>query len=108
MTSVRSLHQDDPTKFDATRRVEFFNGVTSGSGELAINYDPPFAAPPLVFIDANNLATNQWARITSQDENGVTVQAHQRNSTNLLGIEILLAATVTANGVAVSLAVIGQ
>lgn len=86
-------------------RIETFLGTTDGSGNYTVTYSTPYASVPDVQPQLQSGTPSQVVRITSSTTTGFTVQVTNRASVNLLGFEILLAATTPVSGSSVSVLV---
>lgn len=87
------------------KRVETYVGVTNGSGNYSVVYATPFSSVPDVQPQMQSGTFNQFIRITSSTTTGFTVNVGQRNAATVLGVELLLAATVAVNGASVGVLV---
>lgn len=89
----------------ASVRVETYLGTTDGSGNYTVTYGTAFSTVPDVQPQMQSGAFNQFIRITSSTTTGFTAQVAQRNSVNLLGIDVLLATTAVVSGASVGVLV---
>lgn len=86
----------------AGKRQEKYSGTTDGSGTYTVVFGTPYSVVPNIQANiVNQSNTNQNLRVTSVSTTGFTVNAFQRNSVNLLGIDVLLSATVNVSGASV-------
>lgn len=76
------------------RKVETLQGVTNLFGVYQVTFANSYAAPPHVNPFILNGTAAQIATVSNLTTTGCTVTVHQRNSLTLLGLEVLLAATV--------------
>lgn len=86
-------------------RTETFSGVTNASGQFTVTYSTPYSVIPDVQPQLTAGTPSQVARITSNSVNGFTVTVTNRASVNLLGIDVLLAATVVVASAPISVLV---
>lgn len=87
------------------KRTEAYLGTTDGSGNYTVTYGTAFSSVPDVQPQMQAGAFNQFIRITSSTTTGFTVQVAQRNSVNLLGIDVLLSTTAVVSGASVGVLV---
>lgn len=90
------------------RRMETFSGVTNASGLFTVTYSTPYSVIPDVQPQLTSGTPSQVARITANSVNGFTVTVTNRASVNLLGIDVLLAATVVVASAPVSVLVMAR
>ena len=81
------------------KRQIVYRGVTDGSGNYTVVYDPVFApgivprvAPDIV----PNSDPNKSCRVTASSNAGFTVRAESRSSINVLGVGLALGFGTTA------------
>lgn len=89
------------------RRIETYAGTTNASGQIVVTYASSFASVPVVQPPAPGLASQVWTTISSTTT-GFTLQLNQRNVVTLLGLEVLLGATVPVSGAAATVLVVSQ
>jgi len=90
----------------AGKRQELYSGTTNAAGTYTVVFGTPYSVAPNIQANiVNQSNVNQSIRITNISTTGFTVNVYQRNSVNLLGIEVLLAATVNVTGAAVDVIV---
>lgn len=87
------------------RRVETFLGTSDASGNITITFANTYATPPDIQPQIIGGTFNQSVRVVSVSTTGCVVQAAQRNVVTLLGLEVLLGATVALAGASVSIQV---
>lgn len=87
------------------RKVETFLGTTDASGNLTITFVNTYTTPPDIQPQIIGGTFNQMVRVTSVTNTGCVVQAAQRNVVTLLGLEVLLGATVNLAGASVTVQV---
>lgn len=87
------------------RRVETYLGSTDSSGNYSVVYSTPFSSVPDVQPQLQAGTASQVVRITSSTVSGFTVNVTNRASVNVVGVEVLLAATTPVNGASVSVLV---
>jgi hypothetical protein len=87
------------------RKVETFLGVSDASGNLTITFANTYTTPPDVQPQLVGATFNQFVRIVSVSNTGCVINAGQRNLATLLGIEVLLAATVVLAGASITIQV---
>lgn len=97
------LDKPEPLSVNPQR---IYVGTTDGSGNYTVTYDTPLDEVPAVFVELQGASANQWARVVSSNASGFTIQAVQRNTVNLLGMEVLLGATVSLSGASVAVLVV--
>lgn len=86
----------------AGKRRETYSGTTNASGVYTVSFATAYAAAPNIQANiVNQSATNQFLRVSSVSTTGFTVNAFQRSSVTLLGIDLLLFATTNVNGASV-------
>ena len=84
-----------------------YSGTTNVSGEFSVVYPHEFSSIPAILpIQIPTTSSNRTIRIVSSTTKGFTVKIEQRNSVNLLGIDVLLSATVAVSGANVSVVVL--
>lgn len=88
------------------RRQEVYSGTTNASGLVTFNFNTAYAVSPNVQpVISPQPNTNQGVRISAISPTAVTIHVFQRNSVNLLGIDVLLSNTVNVNNAAVEILV---
>lgn len=87
-------------------RIDTYLGTTDGSGNYTITYPEAFSTVPDVQPQLQAGTPSQVVRITSSTTTGFTVQVTNRASVNLLGFELLLAATTPVSGASVGVLVV--
>jgi len=88
-----------------SKRIETYTGTTSASGQIIVTYPTAFGAVPNVQTPPPALANQVWT-LTSSTATGFTAALSQRNVTTLLGLEVLLGATVPVANSAAQIVVI--
>jgi hypothetical protein len=85
------------------KRQVTFTGTTDASGNVTVTFSPAFTVAPNMQASISNQGTNtsQVVKVVSSSTTGATLNVYQRNAVTLLGIEILLAATVPVSGAVV-------
>lgn len=89
------------------KRIETYSGTTNTQGQISVTYSTPFATVPVVQPPAPALANQVWTTVSST-VNGFTLQLSQRNAVTLLGLEVLLGATVPVSGTTAGILVVAQ
>lgn len=84
------------------RKVETFLGTSDASGNFTITFANTYTTPPDVQPQIIGGTFNQQVRVVSVSNTGCVVQAAQRNIVTLLGLEVLLGATVNLVGASVT------
>lgn len=88
------------------RRQEVYSGTTNASGLVTFNFNRAYGVSPNVQpVISPQPNTNQGVRISAISPTAVTIHVFQRNSVNLLGIDVLLSNTVNVNNAAVEILV---
>lgn len=87
------------------RRAETFLGTSDAAGNIAITFANTYSTPPDVQPQIIGGTFNQQVRVVSVSTTGCIVQAAQRNVVTLLGLEVLLGATVPLSGSSVTIQV---
>lgn len=87
------------------RRVETFLGTSDAQGNYSITFAQTYSTPPDVQPQLVGSTFNQFIRIVSVSTTGAVVQVAQRNTVQLLGLEVLLGATVPISGAQISIQV---
>jgi hypothetical protein len=87
------------------RKVETFLGTTDASGNFNITFANTYTTPPDVQPQLIAATFNQMVRVVSVSNTGCVLQAAQRNLVTLLGVEVLLGATVNLAGASVTVQV---
>ncbi len=82
------------------KRQETYSGLTNGSGVYTITFSSPYNVPPNIQVQVVNGTHNHFFRV-SVTTTGFTVTVGTRAAVTVLGLEVLLAATVVAPNVAV-------
>ena len=88
-----------------SKRIETYTGTTNASGQIVVTYPTAFSAVPNVQTPPPALANQVWT-LTSSTATGFTAALSQRNVTTLLGLEVLLGATVPVANSAAQIVVI--
>jgi len=88
-----------------SKRIETYTGTTNASGQIIVTYPTAFSAVPNVQTPPPALANQVWT-LTSSTATGFTAVLSQRNVTTLLGLEVLLGATVPVANSAAQIVVI--
>lgn len=84
------------------RRVETYSGTTNVSGVYTVVFPIAYTTTPDIQASILNQSNvNQYLRITSVSTTGFTINIFQRNSVNILGIDVLLSTTVNVNGASI-------
>lgn len=89
------------------RRIETYAGTTNASGQIVVTYGTSFPSVPVVQPPAPTLASQVWTTVSST-ATGFTLQLNQRNVVTLLGLEVLLGATVPVSGATATVLVVSQ
>jgi len=89
------------------KRIETYTGTTNAAGQVVVTYGTAYPAVPNVQPGPPALANQIWT-VVSNTAAGFTLQLNQRNVVTLLGIEVLLGATVPVNGAPAQVLVVGQ
>lgn len=89
------------------RRIETYNGTTNASGQITVTYPTAYPSTPSVQPPAPAQSNQVWTTVIST-ASGFTLQLNQRNTVNLLAVEVMLAATVPVNGVSATILVVSQ
>lgn len=89
------------------KRIEAYPGTTNASGQIVVTYSTAFPSVPVVQPPAPALASQVWTTVSSTTT-GFTLQLNQRNVVTLLGIEVLLGATVPVSGATATILVVAQ
>ena len=84
------------------RKVETFLGTSDASGNITITFSNTYTTPPDVQPQLVGGTFNQFVRIVSVSNTGCVINAGQRNLATVVGIEVLLAATVALAGASVT------
>lgn len=87
------------------KRIETYAGTTNAQGQVTVVYATAFAAAPIVQPPAPAAANQVWTTV-SNTTTGFTLQLNQRNSINLLNVDVLLGATVPVAGTAAQFLVV--
>jgi len=90
------------------RKVETLQGTTNTSGVYQVTFANTYTTPPHVNPFIVNATPAMVVTVSNITNTGCTVSVQQRNSVTLLGIEVLLAATVPVPSVAVSVLVVSK
>lgn len=88
-----------------SKRIETYLGTTNASGQIVVTHTPAFSAIPNIQPPPPPSANQVWTLIANT-VNGFTVQLSQRNVVTLLGIEVLLGATVPVASFATQILVV--
>lgn len=80
-----------------SKRLETYTGTTSAAGQIVVTYPVAFSQVPNVQPPPPALASQVWTLVASTTT-GFTLQLNQRNVVTLLGLEVLLGATVPVVG----------
>lgn len=78
-----------------SKRIDTYTGTTDANGLFTVTYPTPFATVPSVQPEPPLVANQVWVKVTST-VNGFSLRLTQRNVVSLLGVEVLLGATVNA------------
>ena len=95
---LQSLNEDVTGLLNSVIRQDTFSGVTDSSGLYTVVFDTQFTVAPNIQVKLVGSETNQFVRVTAVSATGFTVHAFQRNTVNLLGVDLLLSATADING----------
>lgn len=87
------------------RKVETFLGTSDASGNFTITFANTYTTPPDVQPQIVGGTFNQFVRIVSVSNTGCVINSGQRNTVQLLGLEVLLGATVALVGASISVQV---
>lgn len=88
------------------KRQETYSGNTNSSGVLTVTFTTAYSSVPDIqaqVIPQTN--PSQFIRVTAASTTGCTINVYQRNSVNLLGVDVLLSSTVNVNNAPVSILV---
>lgn len=77
----------------AQRRIDTYAGKTDANGLYTVTYATPFPAIPSVQPEPPAMPNQVWVKVNST-LTGFSLRLVQRNTVNLLNIEVLLGATV--------------
>jgi len=88
-----------------SKRLETYTGTTSAAGQIIVTYPTVFSQAPNVQPPPPAVASQVWTLVSST-ATGFTLQLNQRNVVTLLGLEVLLGATVPVVGSAAQIIVI--
>lgn len=88
-----------------SKRIDTYVGVTDANGLYTVTYPTPFPDVPSVQPIPPALASQAWT-VVSSTAAGFSLRLNQRNVVSLLGIEVLLGATVNVSGAAARVTVI--
>lgn len=83
---------DKPT-ISAQRRIDTYAGKTDTNGLYTVTYPTPFPAAPSIQPEPPAMPNQVWVKVNST-LTGFSLRLVQRNTVNLLNIEVLLGATV--------------
>lgn len=100
-----TIDWNDLSNKPTMKRVDTYLGTTNASGDYSVTYAVPFNSTPDVQPQLQAGTPSQEVRITSSTINGFTVKVTNRASVNLLGVDVLLAATTNVNGASVGVLV---
>lgn len=75
------------------KRIENYAGTTDSNGVYTVTFATPFAAIPTIQPEPPALPNQVWVKVNAT-VNGFSIRLVQRNTVNLLNIEVLLGATV--------------
>lgn len=90
-------------------KYTIYSGTTNASGEYVVTYPVAYSqAPTIIPVQLPTTAANKTIRIVATTATGFTVKVEQRNSVNLLAVDVLLATTVAVNGASVQVVVLPQ
>lgn len=89
------------------KRIDTYSGKTDANGLYTVTYPTPFPAIPSVQPEPPALPNQVWVKVSST-VNGFSLRLLQRNVVSLLGIEVLLGATVNVNAGDARVVVIAQ
>lgn len=79
------------------KRIDTYIGTTDANGLYTVTYTAPFATVPSVQPEPPLLGSQVWTKVSSTTT-GFSLRLVQRNSAQLLGLELLLAAMVNVAG----------
>lgn len=107
--STTQLNTSLATKADAStvKRIDTYSGKTDANGLYTVTYPTPFPVIPSVQPEPPAMANQVWVKVSSTTT-GFSLRLLQRNVVALLGIEVLLGATVNVNGGDARVVVIAQ
>ncbi len=89
-----------------TKKQETYSGTTNASGVYTVVFGVAYSLAPNIQANIiNQSSTNQFLRVSSVSTTGFTINVFQRNSVNLLGIDVLLSATANTSGAIVDVLV---
>ena len=89
------------------KRIETYTGKTDANGLFSVTYATPFPTIPSVQPEPPAMANQVWVKV-SATTTGFSLRLVQRNVVSLLGIEVLLGATVNVNAGDARVVVIAQ
>jgi len=75
------------------KRIDTYTGKTDANGLYTVTYPTPFAAVPSIQPEPPALPSQVWVKVSSTTT-GFSLRLLQRNTVNLLNIDVLLGATV--------------
>lgn len=87
------------------RKVETFLGTTDALGNYTITFANTYTTPPDVQPQIVGGLFSQFVRIVSVSNTQAVIQAAQRSTATLLGLEVLLGATTAITGASISVQV---
>lgn len=91
----------------ASRRIDTYQSTTDASGLITVVYATPFSSVPSVQPPAPAAANQVWTMVSST-ANGFSLRLSQRASVQLLGVEVLLAATTNVAGAPAQIVVVDR
>lgn len=87
------------------RRIDTYTGVTAADGTYTVTYPAPFDAVPILQPEPPTAGNQVWIKVTST-VNGFTLKLVQRSAVTILGLDVLLAATINVASADARVAVI--
>lgn len=87
------------------RKVETFLGTTDALGNYTITFANTYTTPPDVQPQIVGGLFSQFVRIVSVSNTQAVIQAAQRSTATVLGLEVLLGATTAITGASISVQV---
>lgn len=89
------------------KTYKLYSGVTNASGDYTVVYGKTYAVIPMIIpVQTPTTASARTIRIISSTTTGFTVRVEQRNSVNILGIDVLSSSTVAVSAASVAVLVL--
>lgn len=107
--STAALNTALAAKADAAsvKRIDTYIGKTDANGLYTVTYATPFTAIPSIQPEPPAMANQVWVKVNSTTT-GFSIRLLQRNTTTILGLEVLLGATVNVANTDARVVVIAQ